>query len=60
VKGGGQEGQYPEWFKGKKDPQTSNIVKAVTDTPIVWTYGSTVKQDVWFADLAAVVHVSPN
>jgi len=38
--GGGQEGQYPEWFKGKKDQCTSNMIKVVTETPIVWTYGS--------------------
>ena len=41
AKGGGLEGQYPEWFKGKKDPCTSNSVKAITETPIVWTLGST-------------------
>ena len=41
-KGGGQEGQYPEWFKGKKDQHTSNSVQTVTKTPIIfiWTYGS--------------------
>jgi len=39
-KGGGLEGQCPEWFKGKKDPHTSNLVKAVTETLIVWTFGS--------------------
>ena len=59
AKGGGQEGQYPDRFK-KKDSQTSNTVKAVTETPIVWTYGYTERPDVWFADSAATVHVSPN
>ncbi len=60
AKGGGQEGQYPEWFKGKRDGRTSNTVKAVTDSPIVWTYGSVSHPDVWYADSAATVHVSHN
>jgi hypothetical protein len=60
AKGGGQEGQYPEWFKGKKDLRTSNTVKTVTDTHIVWAYGSKGHSDVWYADSAATVHVSPN
>ncbi len=60
AKGGGQEGQYPNWFKGKKDPHTSNTVNAVTETPIVWTYGATGRPDVWFANSAATVHVSPS
>src|SRR5882724_6822585 len=53
AKGGGQEGQYPKRY----NPQTVN---AVTDTPIVWTYGSKNRPDVWFADSAATIHVSPN
>ena len=60
VKGGGLEGQYPEWFKGKRDPCTSNTMKAITDSQIVWTYGYTRHPDVWFADSAVTVHVSPN
>jgi len=59
-KGRGQEGQYPEWFKGKKDSHTSNMVKSITETPIVWTYGSAGRPDIWFADSAVTVHVSPN
>ena len=59
-KGGGEEGQYPEWYKGKRDPHTSIMVKAITDTPIVWTYGHTSQLKVWFANSAATVHVSPN
>ena len=59
-KGGGQEGQYPEWFKGKRDTRTSNTVKAVTDSHIIWTYGAKGHPDVWYADSAATVHVSPN
>ena len=38
AKGGGCEGQYPEWWRGKRDQHTFNIMKTVTDTPIVWTY----------------------
>ena len=30
------------------------------ETPIVWTYGSNGKLDIWFADSAATVHVSPH
>ena len=59
-KGGGREGQYPEWWRGKKDSRTSNSVNAVTETPIVWAYGSSGQPDIWFADSAATVHVSPN
>ena len=40
AKGGGQEGQYPEWFKGKRDSCTSNTIKTVMDMPIVWMYGA--------------------
>ena len=58
AKGGGLEGQYPEWFKGKRYLCTSNTVNTVTETPIVWAYGSTSLPDVWIADLAATVHVS--
>src|SRR5882724_5755960 len=36
------------------------MVKPVTDMPIVWTYGHTSQPEVWFADSAATVHVSPN
>ena len=53
AKGGGQEGQYPKRY----NPQTIN---SVTDTPIVWTYGSKNRPDVWFTDSAATIHVSPN
>ena len=60
AKGGGQEGQYPEWFKGKKDQWASNSMQTITETPIVWTYGSNGKLDVWFADSAVMVHVSPH
>jgi len=60
AKGGGLEGQYPEWWRGKRDTHTSNTVKTFTDTPIVWTYGYTGRTDIWFADSAATVHVSPN
>jgi len=60
AKGGGQEGQYPEWYKGKKDPKTSNTVKAVSDTQIIWAYRSRTITDVWYADSATTVHVSPN
>jgi len=38
AKGGGEEGQYPEWHEGKRDLHTSYIIKAITDTPIIWTY----------------------
>jgi len=54
------ESQYPEWFKGKKDPCTSNMVKAVTETPIVWTFGSASRPDMWLTDSAGTVHISPN
>jgi len=30
------------------------------DTPIVWTYVSTGRPEVWFANSAATIHVSPN
>ena len=59
AKGGGQEGQYPDWFKGRKGPN-HNTVKTITDAPIVWTYGSNKNLEVWIADSAATVHVSPN
>ena len=59
-KGGGQEGQYPEWFKGKKDSCTSNTMKMAAETPIVWTYSSARQLDTWIADSAATVHVSSN
>jgi len=58
--GGGQEGQYPEWFKGRRDPCTSNTVKMATKTPIVWTCGSISEPDMWIADSTAMVHVSSN
>jgi len=60
AKGGGQEGQYPDWYEGKKDSHTSDTVKTATDTPIVWSYGYASRPDVWFTDSAATVHVSPN
>ena len=59
AKGGGQEGQYPDWFKGRKG-SNHNTVKTITDTPIVWTYGSNKNLEEWIADSAATVHVSPN
>jgi len=60
AKGGAQEGQYPDWYKGKKDSCTSVMVKPVTDTPIVWSHGYASQPDIWFADCAATVHISPN
>jgi len=60
AKGGGQEGQYLEWFKGRRDSCTSNTVKTATETPIVWTYGSISEPDMWISDSAAKVHVSSN
>src|SRR5882724_1915568 len=59
AKGGGQEGQYPDWYEGKKDAHTSDTVKPVTDMPIVWSHRSASQLDIWFADSAATVHVSP-
>jgi len=53
AKGGGQEGQYPKRYN-------SQTVNSITDTPIVWTYGSKNRPDVWFADSAATIHVSTN
>ena len=35
-------------------------MQTITETPIVWAYGSNGKLDVWFADSAATVHVSPH
>ena len=32
----------------------------VTETPIIWTYGSASLPDVWIANLAATLHVSSN
>src|SRR5882724_8927236 len=43
AKGGGQEDQYPEWFKGKRDSHTANTIKPVSKNPIVWTYVSISK-----------------
>src|SRR5882724_1302458 len=60
AKGGGQEGQYPDWYEGKKDACTSDMVKPVTDMPIVWSHRSASQQDIWFANSAATVHISPN
>jgi len=34
AKGGGQEGQYPEWHEGKRDSHTSDM-----GIPIVWSFG---------------------
>src|SRR5882724_8879108 len=34
------------------------MVKAVTETLIVWAYGPASQPEVWFADSAATVHVS--
>jgi len=56
VKRGCQEGQYP----GRRESCTSNTVDSITDTPIVWTCGSSGRSDTWFADSAATIHVSPN
>jgi len=55
-KGGSQEGQFP-W---KNNSQTSNTVNSVTDTPIVWACGPMGQLDIWFADSAATIHISPN
>jgi hypothetical protein len=61
TKGGGQEGQYPEWYEGKKDDvRTNNPVSKVTDTHIVWAHGVEMKAGVWYADTAATVHVCTN
>jgi len=59
AKGGGQEGQYPDWYEGKKDAHTSDTVKPVTDMPIVWSHGSASQPDIWFSNSAATVHISP-
>ena len=56
-KGGGQEGQYPN---SKRDSWNPNTVKSVSEMPIVWTYGSSSKPDVWFVDSALTIHVSSN
>ena len=56
AKGGRQEGQYPDWFKGKKG---HNTVKTITETPIVWTYGSNKSLEMWIADSAATVLLAP-
>src|SRR5882672_4333168 len=60
AKGGSQEGQYPDWYEGKRDSRTSDTVKTTMSTPMVWTYRHESQPDVWFADLAATVHVSPS
>ena len=60
TKGSRQEGQYPEWFKGRKDSYTSNTIKMATKTPIVWAYSSVSKPDMWISDLSVTVHVSSN
>src|SRR6266481_1756031 len=36
------------------------MVETIMGTPIVWTYRFTGRPDVWVADSAATVHVSPN
>ena len=36
------------------------MVKTITKTLIVWTYGSNKSLEVWIADSAATIHVSPN
>jgi len=59
AKGGSQEGQYPEWHKGNRGTYSSDKDKAVMGTPIVWSYGYASQLDIWFADSAAAVHVSP-
>ena len=59
AKGGGQEGQYPNWFKGRKGPN-HNTVKTITNIPIVWMYSSNKNLEAWIADSTATVHVSPN
>ncbi|KAF8574352.1 hypothetical protein K439DRAFT_1624383 [Ramaria rubella] len=60
AKGGDQEGQYPEWFKGKQDSRSPNIVKTMTDSRIIWACGLKGSPDLWVADSAATVHVIPN
>jgi len=52
-KGGGQEGQYPKKYN-------NNTVNSVMDTPIVWTYGSKNSPDIWFANSATTIHISPD
>src|SRR5882724_5420203 len=60
AKDGGQEGQYPDWFKGKEKVNMNTGVNKVADTHIVWAYGSETQTDVWYADSAATVHVCTN
>jgi len=55
-KRGGQEGQYPR----RSNNQSSHTINSTTDSPIVWTYGSKGRPDVWFANSATTIHVSPN
>src|SRR5882724_3567479 len=60
AKDGGQEGQYPDWFKGKEKVNTNTGVNKVADTHIVWAYGSETQTDIWYADSTATVHVCTN
>jgi len=36
------------------------MIKPVTNMPIVWSHRYASQPDVWFADSAATVHISPN
>ena len=53
---GGQEGQFP-WNNNR---WTSNTINSITDTPIMWAYGSSDGSDTWFSDSATTIHISPN
>ena len=35
-------------------------MKTITDSHIVWAYGADGPPDIWYANSAAMVHVSPN
>jgi len=56
VKRGWSRRQYP----GRWELHTSNTVNSITDTPIVWTCGSSGWSDTWFSNSAAMIHVSSN
>jgi len=50
----------PSGSRAKKDQGASNMVKAITKTPIIWECGPEIHPDVWFSDSALTVHVSSN
>ena len=61
-KGGGQEGQCPEWLKGKENNKSNHALKAATVMHIVWAYGhsSESQHKAWYADSAATIHIFTN